>query len=352
MSQNDEPPRVVAEAGQCHAGRLDWAVQMARAAKAAGCQVWKTQILKPELLAAANYPTYWSGRDGHYTQREAFAAFGVLDTGALCEVREECRLIGIDFAASAFDVGSLDTLAALEPAFVKIASGDITFRRLLEHAARLELPVVISTGAAELWEIDRAVDCLLAGGCPHVALLACTLAYPCPPERAELARIETLRRTFTTIPIGYSDHTESAATGLAAAACGAVMLEKHQARDPLDTSVPDNQMGLPADQLAEYVRWARIGATLRGSGELGALEVESRAKVGARRSLYSARPLAKGEPLRPGDVLELRPHIAGSDPWRAPDLEHATSDVSEGSWMPTLGPPAEVDYGGPIRGLD
>jgi N,N'-diacetyllegionaminate synthase len=303
---------VVAEAGQCFAGELATAVRMAEDAATAGAWAFKTQLLTPELIAQPGAGKYWDDDAGTADQRAAFTQGGQLSEGELRELRAECDRVGVLFTASPFDTVSVALLDSLDPAFVKIASGDITNRRLLNAVNRLGRPVLLSCGAASRHEVERALDQLR--DC-RVLPLACTLAYPTADRDAQLRRIGQLEQ-ITGRPVGYSDHTLGVDTALAAAAAGAVVLEKHYAADPGDTRVPDNQMGLTAVQLGEYADLAHHGARLRGGGAFAPLAAEQRARIGARRAVCASRDLPAGMTLVAGDLVELRPAVPGSDPWR------------------------------------
>ena len=189
----------------------------------------------------------------------------------------------------------------------KIASGDITFRPLLEKVNETRKPVLLSTGASNQADIIDALGWLY--DC-QVTLLACTLSYPTPNHAAHLARINTLRRYSD--KVGYSDHTTGIMTALAAAAMGAEVLEKHYTLDNEGPDVPDHKMALEPSALAEYVRLAEIGAALRGSSELVAAPEEARARHGARRGVYASRDIPEGHRIEFGDLAFLRPANAMS----------------------------------------
>lgn len=318
--------RVVAEAGQCNQGSIDLAIKMSHWAHEAGAWAIKFQLLRPETIATEQASKYWADTLGTDTQREAFTRAGLVDYGAWREVKWACDDIGLVWFATPFDLHAVDVLEDLNVECYKVASGDITYRPLLERIAETGKPVFVSTGASSSGEIKDALNWL--DGCP-VTLLACTLAYPTPSCAANLARIETLKRYGC--PVGYSDHTTGTETATAAAAMGATVLEKHFTHDRTADDVPDHAMALDPPALAEYVQRAELGARLRGSGELGVDVSEEAAWVGARRSIVAARDLWPLQQIKAEDLAYLRPG-GGISPARYREVlgRHADRRISPG----------------------
>lgn len=304
-------------------GSIERAMEMARSAREVGCWGFKVQLLKPETIAAPDAAKYWDDDFGTKDQREAFAAAGLIDYGAWAEAAQECRRIGLRFVATPFDLEAVEVLAPYVDVY-KIASGDITFRRLIDAVADKGKPVLLSTGASEADEIGRAYELLESAGCPTV-LLACSLVYPCPAEDANLARIKHLQ-SLSGGQVGYSDHTKDCLTSLAAAACGAVVCEKHYTyygAAEHGGQVADHDMALTPRLMEVYVDYAHRGARLRGEPELRMTSSERRAGMGARRAVRAARDLPAETILTEGDLIELRPAAPGrrpADPWRWAEL--------------------------------
>jgi len=296
--------KVIAEWGQSCQGDLDQAIAQARTAKECGCAFSKYQTFQTDRLVSRTAARYWDrSLGGSDTQAETFNRNGMLPPSAWRELAAACKEIGVGLMSSPFDLEAVDLLVDAGVDALKIASGEITHRQLIERVAETGLPVVLSTGAATAAEIDAAVVWLS----PTVPiLLACTLSYPTATANAELGRISTLRRRFLGCQVGYSDHTIRTDTAMVAAALGATMLEKHCTLSS-QGDVPDDKMALEPDSLKLYVRYAQLGAAMRGSGELGASETEQAARTGARRSLHAARDIAAGETFKPGDFVCLRP---------------------------------------------
>jgi len=302
-------PRVIAEAGQCNQGSINKAIEMAQYAADAGAWGFKTQLLKPETIARPDAPKYWDDNFGTANQREAFTKAGLVDYGRWAEVKAACDDFGIRFLATPFDLEAVDALVGMGCDTIKIASGDITYKQLLRHVREAGVNVLLSTGAASLTEIVRAVDLWLDA--PKVTILACTLSYPTPADAAHLARISSLRDEFPGNKLGYSDHTSLPETAMCAAALGAEVLEVHYTLDRNGSDVPDHAMAVDPPMLAAYVQAAMFGARLRGNGRLMPVAAEMPARNGARRSAVANRDLFPGmwmsedycDFLRPGDGL-------------------------------------------------
>jgi N,N'-diacetyllegionaminate synthase len=291
--------RMVAEAGAC-AGSVGWALRAAKAAAEAGFWAFKVQMYDADELASATAVPYSQGLAEPATQREAYAR--TISFGDWCDVAEACDLYGLTFFPSVFGVRSLRCAVDLKVPYLKVASADITYRRLLLQIRDTGIPVMLSTGAATLNEVERAVHGWLAG--TKVILLACTLAYPAAD--ANLGRIETLRRHFPGLPVGYSDHTLSFSTPKMAAAAGACLVEKHWTVTP--------GWGGDHDMALYPAVWDRFdcgevdaAAALRGDGRLLPSLEEQAARSQARRSLVAATDLPAGHKVTFDDLVALRP---------------------------------------------
>ena len=302
-------PRVVAEAGQCMQGSVELAIQMAENAHFAGAYGFKTQLLKPDTIAAPGAPLYWDDRFGTKNQREAFNLAGLVDYGAWSAVKDACDDIGIVFFATPFDLDAVEVLYGMGVQHYKIASGDLTYRDLIETCNATGGEVILSTGAAYELEIARALE-----WAPDATLLACTLSYPTPYHAAHLARITALKARFGNA-VGYSDHTSWKNTALAAAALGADMLEVHYTHDNDADDVPDHSMALDPAGLAEYCAYAWAGSMLRGDGHLAPCDEEHRARDGARRSAHATQDLPAGHVLCAEDFVWVRPN-GPIQPWQ------------------------------------
>jgi N,N'-diacetyllegionaminate synthase len=300
--------KVIAEAGQGK-GDFGYLADAIGAAARAGCWGVKIQLLRPDRIARADAGVYWDERRPEIkSQRDTFAAVGCLDYALVADLVDVADDAGIELVATPFDFDAVEAMAKAGLRHCKIASGDITHKPLIGIAAQaFPCGIILSTGAATLPEIDRAISWVYAAGYDGpAAVLACSLAYPTPADHAEIRRVTTLRQALSA-PVGYSDHTHGTAAARVAVAAGATMLEKHFTLDPTDLSVPDNAFALNPDNLAIYVWEATAAAGMLGTGDLGATDIEQAARVGARRSICAARDIPAGHVIGPSDVDFLRP---------------------------------------------
>lgn len=298
--------RVVAEAGANHNNDVDRAIQMAQQAAAAGAWAIKFQLYKASALSVVDSPKYWSDDIGTSSQHEAFKLSDHLEYDEYGRVAEACRRLGVVFFATPFDVAAVEALERIDVPLYKIASGDITNKQLLEAVAETRKPLLMSTGASDIDEINRAID-WTGYGPDRLVVLACTLTYPTPDPDADFARLETFRAELDPYLIGFSDHTLGSAGGWMTAALGGVMIEKHFTIDKTLPDVPDHAMSVDADELAELVHACDRAAVLRGSSVIDISESEYPARRLARRSVVLARPARAGDRLDSEDVAMKRP---------------------------------------------
>lgn len=306
-----QPLKLVAEFGQSHLGSLEKAKEQVLAAKAARWTHCKWQMFDPARLCGPTAVRYWDRRLGGSESQEAtFRQNGDLKPEEWWELAAFCATEGLEFVCTPFDLEAVDFLEELGVTTYKIASADITYERLLARVAATRKAVILSTGASRIDEIISAVDFLDRS---QLTLLACTLDYPTAQRDAQLSRMEALRKRFPWAQVGYSDHTTGVETGLAAAAMGADLLEKHctVALHYAPWNAPDDQMALRPDQMRRYAELAQVGADLRGQGWLEPTPAEEAARAQARRSAHTTQLLTVGHRIEPEDVIWKRPAAGG-----------------------------------------
>jgi N,N'-diacetyllegionaminate synthase len=297
---------VIAEAGVNHNNSVDRAIEMARRAADAGAWAIKFQLYKADSISVPASPKYWSDPFGSKTQHEAFRTSDKLDYGAYAEIAAACREFGIIFFATPFDLLAVDALEGMDTPLYKIASADITYRPLLEVVAATGKPILLSTGASELDEIQRALGWMNADPA-RVVPLVCTLTYPTPDRDGHFARVETLRRELAPHLVGVSDHTLGVAGGWMTAALGGVCIEKHYTLDKRMEDVPDHAMSVEPQELAQLVDACRRAAVLRGDPTIRVHESEEPGRLYARRSVVMARDVRHGAPIDEADLGFKRP---------------------------------------------
>lgn len=301
-------PRIIAEAGVNHNGSLERALAMVDAAASAGADVVKFQSFDPAALVSADAgkAAYQARQTGEGTQLEMLQAL-TLDEAAHRALLARCEERGIGFLSAPFDVGSVELLASLGVREFKIASGEITDLPVLRAIARHAERVLLSTGMADLEEIGEAIGSLVDAGLPRdaIVLLHCTTEYPAPLAEVNLRAMAEMEAAFG-LPVGYSDHTEGIAVSIAAAALGAVVIEKHFT---LDRTLPgpDHAASIEPDELARLVRETGEAALALGEPRKAPTSCETRNAPAARKSIVAARPIEQGELFTAENLTTKRP---------------------------------------------
>jgi sialic acid synthase SpsE len=303
-------PYVIAEIGVNHEGSMDQAKRLIDLAKDGGADAAKFQSYKAGTLASRHSPSYWD--ISKEPTRSQYALFQKYDNFGADEYRalaEHCRQVGIDFLSTPFDDEAIEFLDPLV-SFFKIASADLTNIPFLRKVAAKGKPVVLSTGASTLGEVDIAVEALTRAGCVDIALLHCILNYPTQNANAHLGMIEGLQRAYPRHIIGYSDHTlpDDAMTSLVAAhLLGAVIIEKHFTHDK---TLPgnDHYHAMDRHDLTRFVALAETVHVLLGpSHHKEPIPTEAISRKNARRSIVLARDMVAGQELTAADLTYKRP---------------------------------------------
>jgi N-acetylneuraminate synthase/N,N'-diacetyllegionaminate synthase len=223
-----------------------------------------------------------------------------------------CRSQRIMFLSTPFDEQSADLLESLGVPMLKIGSGELTNLPFLRHVARKRRPMIISTGMANLGEVEDALEVVLSAGNREITLLHCVTEYPAPPMEVNLRAMQTLHRAFG-FPVGYSDHTEGIEIAVAAAALGASVIEKHFTLDR-SAEGPDHRSSLDPPMFADMVRAIRNVEDAMGDGRKRPAPCEIKNIPMARRSVVALGAISKGRVItrdllaikRPGDGIAPR----------------------------------------------
>ncbi len=296
-------------------GDLEYAYDVCAAAKESGADWVKAQIYDRDLLTTKTAKTY--AHDGVHTAETQYEDFEKqLSYDEWEKVKVRCDEIEIGFFASVFDEGAVHFCESLGVERYKIASGDITYKQLLEKVAATGKQVIMSTGASTADEIRRAMKWVYNGfNSNGITLLACSLSYPTKPEDANLTRMDTLR-TIWPIKVGYSDHTFGVGALHRAHHLGADMVEKHFTITP--GAGGDHDFAVTPQQLRGMGSWAQGSDIYDGSPVLEASIAERKARMGARRSIFARRDIRPRE-LQEDDITFLRPG-GGLEPWQADEF--------------------------------
>jgi N,N'-diacetyllegionaminate synthase len=301
---------IIAEAGVNHNGSLDLALKMVDSALSAGADAVKFQTFKAEKMITATAPKAGYQKqtsDPLETQMEMVRKLE-LDEEAHKTLFSHCQTLGIEFISSPFDLDSIDFLDLLGMKIFKIPSGEITNLPYLKKLGGLNKHLLLSTGMANLGEIEAALDLLTGPGTPrnHITVMHCTTGYPTPFEDVNLRAIKTIRHAFPGISVGYSDHTRGIETAVAAVAMGAEVIEKHFTLDKRLPG-PDHQASLEPEELAAMVTGIRNMEISLGSGIKKPTPTDLANIPIVRKSIVAAGPIAKGEMFTEKNITSKRP---------------------------------------------
>ena len=300
-------PYIIAEAGVNHEGSMEIAKRLIEEAKEGGADAIKFQTYKAESLASKNSPAYWdTTKEPTKSQYELFKKHDSFWKDEMYELKEYCDKVGIEFMSTPFDIESADFLNKIMDVF-KISSSDITNKPFIEYICKFNKPIILSTGASYLYEIQEAVSWIEKFNNP-LALLHCVLNYPTPDENANLGMILGLKRAFKDKIIGYSDHTlpKDMKVLEIATLLGARIIEKHFTHDK---TLPgnDHYHAMDKEDLKLFRKNLKRVFEILGEFEVKALEDEEIARKNARRSLVAKRFIPKGKIIEYDDLTFKRP---------------------------------------------
>jgi sialic acid synthase SpsE len=303
LTQNPSRIYVIAEAGLNHGGNKERALALVRAAKWAGADAVKFQTFRADRLASTKPAALGHTKDQPNLQ-ELFKKLE-LPFETFRALHKEAKRIGIEFLSTPFDEESADFLDTLGINAFKIASGDITHRPLIEHVARKNKPILLSTGMSTAEEIEHAIDWMHTQSNDQVVLLHCVSSYPAKHEELNLKSVQYLRDRFG-VPVGFSDHSVGTLGSVVATSLGAQIIERHFMIETRGET-PDHAVSMDAKTLKTHIEELRTITKLLGERGKFASEAETRNKTASRRALYANRTIAPGEIIDAGMLYALRP---------------------------------------------
>jgi N-acetylneuraminate synthase len=300
---------IIAEAGVNHNGDINLAKQLVAAAAAAGADMVKFQTFK-----ALNLVTKTASKAAYQnkTTDESESQFEMIRKLELSKADhelliEECHRYGISFFSTAFDTDSFDMLVNMGIKQVKIPSGELTNLPLLRYMTRLGLPVILSTGMANMGEIEAAIEVIENSGTPRnlITVLHCTTEYPTPMNEVNLRAMLSIKLAFG-VRVGYSDHTPGIEIPIAAVALGATVIEKHFT---LDRTLPgpDHLASLEPKELKAMVDAIRNIEMALGDGIKRPSASEIKNIPIARKSLVATKSIRAGESFSANNIGTKRP---------------------------------------------
>ena len=321
---------IIAEAGVNHNGSIALAKKLIDVASEAGADAVKFQTFKAEKVVSKNAPKAAYQKkttDPTESQFEMIKKLE-LDVNAHKELMTYCKQKHIMFLSTPFDHDSIELLNDLGLEIFKIPSGEITNLPYLRHIGSLKKRVIMSTGMADIGEIEDALDVLITAGTPkkNITILHANTMYPTPMEDVNLRAMQTIACTFG-CDVGYSDHTLCIEVPIAAVAMGAKVIEKHFTLDKTMEG-PDHKASLEPDELKAMVQAIRNIEKALGTGIKKPSPSERPNIEVARKSIVAARPIKKGELFTEENLTIKRPG----------------NGISPMRWDEIIGTEAQKDY--------
>lgn len=212
---------------------------------------------------------------------------------------------GIIFLSTPYDREAVDLLEEIDVPAYKIGSGDITFLSFIQYIAKKNKPIILSTGASCLGQIEEAVNVIRSIGNNEIILLQCITNYPTPIEQANVKAMRTLKNVFR-VPVGYSDHTVGRIVPLGAVGLGACIIEKHFTFDKTRPG-PDHPFAMDVKEFSVMVKDIRLLEKALGSYVKEIYSAERETVILQRRSLYASKDISEGEVITEEMTEALRP---------------------------------------------
>jgi pseudaminic acid synthase len=298
---------IIAELSANHAGDINVAIETIRAAKRTGADAIKLQTYTAETITLdvrndlfrINSGTSWDGQYYYDLYNEAHTPWSWHKK--LFDVAKEEGLICF---SSPFDFTAVDLLEELDCPIYKIASFEITDIPLIEYVASKAKPIIISTGIADIKDIELAIETCHKAGNTDVTILKCTSAYPAEPEDANLLTIQDIKTRFN-VKSGLSDHTMGIEGPVVAVALGATVIEKHFI---LNKSIggPDAHFSLDENEFTQLVKAVRTAEKMIGKVDYEMTEKKLKSRKFSR-SLFISSDVKEGDLLTKENVRSVRP---------------------------------------------
>jgi N-acetylneuraminate synthase len=307
----DQPPFVMMEVGINHEGSIEKALQLVDAAKEHGadCVKFQCHITEEEMIPTDMKP-------GKISDERLWDIIKrcELTSKEEIEVQAYCKKKKILFLSTPFSRAAADRLNGMNVDGFKIGSGECNNYPLIEHIAKFQKPMILSTGMNDMASISRSIQIVQSHACP-LMLMHCTSMYPTPYNKVRLAAIQELKQKFG-LEVGLSDHSLGIYTCLGAIALGATAVEKHFTINR-DWPGPDIPISITPMELGELVRGGRAIWEARG-GAKTILPEEQPVIDFAYAAVVTTKPVRKGETFSPENTWVKRP---GTGPILAKDLD-------------------------------
>ena len=307
--------KIIAEIGVNHNGKIEIAKQLVEAAKNSGADIVKFQYFKAEELVSKNTITaaYQKTNTGISSQYELLKSLE-LSIEVLEKLKYFCDQLDIEFLCTSFSEEGLSQLCDMGMKKIKIPSGEIDNKPLLELASNLDREIFLSTGMSSIVEVKQALEIINNCSKKDVFIMHCTSLYPAPLDSLNINALLDIKNNLTK-NIGYSDHSDGYLASCLALAHGVKVLEKHLTFDK-NADGPDHSASLDAKGFKEYVKKVRITEIILGSSKKIPDEREKDIKNIVRKSWHSLVDLDIGTNLSKENIILKRP-LGGISPLKS-----------------------------------
>jgi pseudaminic acid synthase len=306
----DHSPFVIAEMSGNHNQSLERALEIVEVAARTGAHALKIQTYTPDTMTLdlderefhiSDSKSLWAGTSLYKLYAEAHTPWEWHEP-----ILKRARELGIIAFSTPFDDKAVDFLESLDVPCYKIASFENTDLPLIRRVAATGKPMIISTGMANLAELDETVRAAREAGCKDLVLLKCTSTYPATPKNTNIITIPHLRELFE-CEVGLSDHTMGVGVSVASVALGATVIEKHFTLNRADGGV-DSTFSMEPSEMALLVKETESAWQALGQVSYGPTKTEKKS-LQYRRSLYVVEDIKAGELLTPENLRAIRPGL-------------------------------------------
>ena len=300
------PPYIIAEMSANHNGNIDNAYRIIDMAKTCGADAIKLQTYRPDTITMdMNTPEFmiegglWDGQSLYELYKGAFMPWEWHKP-----LFNYAQKLNLTIFSSPFDNTAVDLLEDLNTPAYKIASFEVVDLPLIKYVAQTGKPMIISTGMADIEEIQEAIEAAKEGGCGELAILHCVSGYPAPASDYNLKTLVDMQQRFGLVT-GLSDHTIDNTTAIASVALGASIIEKHVTLDR-NGGGPDDSFSLEPKELKELCTGTKTAWESLGNVDYS-MKSSEQGFVKVRRSLYFVKDIKEGEVITEAHVKSIRP---------------------------------------------
>lgn len=306
----EHQPFVIAEMSGNHNHSLERALEIVESAAKSGAHALKIQTYTPDTMTLDlderefhidDPKSLWAGTSLYKLYAAAYTPWEWHKP-----IFDRAAELGLIAFSTPFDDTSVDFLESLNVPCYKIASFENTDLPLIRRVASTGKPLIISTGMANLAELDETVRAAREAGCRDLILLKCTSTYPTSPENTNILTIPHMRKMFD-CEVGLSDHTMGTGVSVASVALGATVIEKHFTLSRADGGV-DSAFSMEPDEMSSLVTETERAWQAMGKVSYGPTEAEKKS-LQYRRSLYVTKDLKAGDVLTSANVRAIRPGL-------------------------------------------